>query len=189
MSTSDQTLTDPLAVGPHGQTYMHYAAEAGHVTILRLLTTTRSSGCKLNVNALDNDGLTPLHWACLEGKHLAVQYLLESAGATVNPPDNNGETPLYLACLKGSLPCVNQLIKHSASINQQTKSGNTSLHIAIINNNLECIERLLQCEADINLKNNAGKTPMMVVAEESKPRLRHRLLNRQDNNNWIMNNV
>ena len=45
-----------------------------------------------NINAKDNKGNTPLHWA-MELCHYWPTALLE-AGADVNAVNNNGETPL-----------------------------------------------------------------------------------------------
>ena len=51
---------------------------------------------KAEVDAKDNKGYTPLHWAADEGKEEAVFSLLQNK-AEVNAKDNNGYTPLHYA--------------------------------------------------------------------------------------------
>jgi len=48
-----------------------------------------------DVNATDQDGKTPLHWAALSGKEKVVEFLL-SKKADVNATDQDGKTPLDL---------------------------------------------------------------------------------------------
>ena len=47
-----------------------------------------------NVNAPNNDGNTPLHFALLKG-HAAAAKLLIKNDANVNATNNRGETPLH----------------------------------------------------------------------------------------------
>ena len=49
-----------------------------------------------DVNARDEEGLTPLHRAARDGRK-AVAELLIAKGANVNAANENGETPLHLA--------------------------------------------------------------------------------------------
>jgi len=49
------------------------------------------------VEAKDNDGWTPLHYASCEGHLTVVQYLVEQAGATVEATNKKGQTPLDVA--------------------------------------------------------------------------------------------
>jgi len=46
-----------------------------------------------DINAKDNEGQTPLHYAARQGQIQAVEWLLKH-GADVNPRDKNGKTPL-----------------------------------------------------------------------------------------------
>eukprot|EP00301_Raphidiophrys_heterophryoidea_P017453 c27458_g1_i1.p1 GENE.c27458_g1_i1~~c27458_g1_i1.p1 ORF type:complete len:160 (+),score=41.23 c27458_g1_i1:123-602(+) len=46
-----------------------------------------------DINELENEGLTPLHWACY-GPYISILTELLSRGADVTIKDSNNETPL-----------------------------------------------------------------------------------------------
>ena len=48
-----------------------------------------------NLNRPDNDGRTPLHWACSSGKADIVTFLLHE-GANVNSEDDTNWTPILI---------------------------------------------------------------------------------------------
>jgi len=59
-----------------------------------------------DVNARDNYGKTPLHWAVISGQKERVMLLI-SKGADVNAREKDGKTPLYWANTPGYTPsCI-----------------------------------------------------------------------------------
>src|SRR6478735_4063182 len=68
------------------------AVKDGNVEAVRGLLKER-----VDVNAPQGDGTTPLHWA-VQQDDLQTASLLIGAGAHVNVVNDNGVTPLYLAC-------------------------------------------------------------------------------------------
>ena len=50
----------------------------------------------IDVNAKDNRGSTPLHWACYSRSEIAICYLL-AWEININAQDMQGLTPLHLA--------------------------------------------------------------------------------------------
>ncbi|KYQ91235.1 hypothetical protein DLAC_08164 [Tieghemostelium lacteum] len=146
--------------GTNGENYLHLAAESGNESIVRFLSLL------ISVTSKDNEGMTPLHWAALEGKTLSVSCLLSNK-ADPNDKDNNGETPLYLAALKGSSQCLLSLINSRGQVNLQTNNGNTPLHIAIMNQNVECVELLIEKGADYNIQNDKGITARQLWAQST----------------------
>ncbi|KAH9902976.1 ankyrin repeat-containing domain protein [Cubamyces lactineus] len=50
------------------------------------------------VNAIDEDGRTPLHWAASSGSVDIARYLIDQ-GADVNRGDSGGWSPLHIACM------------------------------------------------------------------------------------------
>lgn len=58
------------AVDEDGETPMHKAVREGHLATAEVLVRIG------DVNALSNEGMTPLHWACLTGREEIVALLL-----------------------------------------------------------------------------------------------------------------
>jgi len=132
-----------------GTTPLHKALLGGHKEIAELLI---SKGA--NVNAKDNDGLTPLHWA--ETKELAE--LLITKGADVNAKWNGGLTYLHQAAVKSRNGVAEFLISKGLDVNEKDEDGNTPLDWANGNGNFRT--------ADL-LRKHGGKTSAWFKADES----------------------
>jgi ankyrin repeat protein len=122
-----------------------------------------------DVNAKDNLGRTPLHWACYKG-HVQVFQALREHGADIDARHNHGWTPLHFACLTGHWavaiellsPAVNIDTTKSRGANTKAKdiNGNTPLHFASRRGHLTLVKALLSGGADILAVNNQGQLPV-----------------------------
>jgi ankyrin repeat protein len=65
------------------------------------------------VNAKDEAGLTPLHIAVVDGRHLLLKRLID-LGADVNIPDDGGRTPLAIAIGMGDRHIIELLERSGA---------------------------------------------------------------------------
>lgn len=72
-----------------GFSLIHIAVmqEGGQPVIRELI----NAGC--DINAIDNEGKTPLRWACDLSSHLDIKYLI-SRGARIDIRDHNGVLPV-----------------------------------------------------------------------------------------------
>jgi ankyrin repeat protein len=70
-----------------GATALHWAADKGHVHVLRLLLAHGA-----NPNAVDMDGLTPLQYAALAEQEAAARLLAVLPGAKLDHCSSTGET-------------------------------------------------------------------------------------------------
>ena len=86
---------------------------------------------KSDVNAIDRNGLTPLHRAASNGNLSAVLILIKH-GADLNKRDNVGTTPLHSATQGKDSNIVEELIKNGAWVNAVDNNGSTPLHGAIL---------------------------------------------------------
>ena len=99
---------------------------------------------KLNVNAQDEDGLTPLHHAALSGNVRIISLLLES-GAIVNIPDKKGLDPLHYAAWQGYMDPVGLLLSGGADANAQSgETRDTPLHLAAQHGHYDVVALLVQ---------------------------------------------
>ena len=64
----------------------------------------------IDVNAKNEDGQTPLHFAARRGHTETVKYLVEK-GADVNAKNKYGQTPLHYAARRGHTEIVEPTYK------------------------------------------------------------------------------
>jgi ankyrin repeat protein len=109
-----------------------------------------------NVNAKNNDdGDTPLHYACYNDNTEIVKYLFEK-GANIYEKSFKGDTALHYACDKGILDMIKFLVENGASIHDKNIDDYTPLHCN--NENPLIAKYLLKKGAIINEKDKKGMT-------------------------------
>lgn len=114
------------------------------------------------VNARDDRGDTPLHWAAIRG-HWRIVAELVLAGAPVNATGADGGTPLHWACHHDRADMVGLLLDAGADPNLPDQWGRTPLHVAARRGCGEVAELLIQRGADPNSRTNEGRTPLHVA--------------------------
>jgi len=82
-----------------------------------------------DVNAIDKNGATPLHWAASEG-HTQIAKMLIESGADVNTKDKDGTTPLQWASSERHIQIAKILIEIVADVNTEDKDGTALLHFS-----------------------------------------------------------
>ena len=118
------------------------------------------------VNKADNNGVTPLYIAVIEGHSEVVQLLLAKKGIDVNAADNNGVTPLYIAAYKGHVNVIERLVEDGADVNKANINGVTPLYIAAKEGHSEVVQLLLKKEGiEVNKADNKGVTPLFIAAQ------------------------
>jgi ankyrin repeat protein len=121
------------------------------------------------VNAMSDDGSTPLHWAAEGGSAELVTMLLK-AGAEVNAMSNVGWTPLHSAAERGYAWVVTMLLEAGAEVNAKTNSGFTSgftpLHFAAQSGDAELLTMLLKAGAKPRAADGKGRTPRDLTQDD-----------------------
>ena len=119
---------------------------------------------RVDVNAPQADGATPLHWAA-HWDDLETAELLIAAGARVDAANDYGVAPLALASTNGSLAMVERLLGAGADPNAAAEHGAASLMFAARTGNLDVIDALLAAGAEVDVPDAAhGQTALMWAA-------------------------
>jgi hypothetical protein len=121
-----------------GRTALMYVKDTEMVTELVIVGA--------DVNAVDNEGNTPLIIASgLDNKEV-IQKLIES-GADINAENKEGVTPIVAAIEDAKVENVEVLIKAGVNINKKNKDGKTALTCAKENEQFDIVELLLSHRA------------------------------------------
>ncbi len=142
-----------------GRTLLHSACGREGLDVIEYLV---SKG--LDVNAQDDNGVTPLMIAADAGSSEKVQYLL-SKGADPFAKNKSGETLLYYAAGGGLDWFVEDLIAAKIDPNASTQTGWTPLHSAASSGNKNVVEILMSKGADVKAKTNRGYTLIHLAIE------------------------
>jgi ankyrin repeat protein len=111
------------------------------------------------LNATDDDGYTPLHWAGIRAQWDTARFLIDE-GADLNIQGGDGGTPLNWVVHHDNLEIVELMFKKGARLNIKNKWGMTELHTAIWRGNIQAVEFLLDHGSDPLIKTNEGWTAM-----------------------------
>jgi ankyrin repeat protein len=160
-----------------GSTLLHHAAIEGRKDVAELLLAS-----KADVNAIDNDGGTPLMNAAAEtagvsrshqdGAKQVMELLLDN-GANVNSRANTngaGMTALHYAVFSvgqhNRVDVVELLLSKGADVRARTSpDGVTPLALAASGGLTDIVELLLANKADVNAKAANGATPLSAAIQ------------------------
>jgi ankyrin repeat protein len=118
-----------------------------------------------NVNQTDNQGLSALASACMNGNFNTVQLLIKN-NADLNIQNKFSSTPLSLACFNGQTDIVRVLLENGADVNLQDQEGHTALFEACLHGSKDIVEILLAHGANLNHKNIHGSTAFQIAKEK-----------------------
>jgi uncharacterized protein len=135
------------------------AVKTGEEDLIRTLIRQNA-----DINVVERDGSTPLHWAVYHEQPGIVKSLID-AGADVGATNREGITPLSLAVQNGDAVTTRILLDAGASVHQTLANGETPLMMAARTGDLETIQLLLDRGADINATERLrGTTALMWAA-------------------------
>ncbi|KAH0617642.1 hypothetical protein JD844_016091 [Phrynosoma platyrhinos] len=94
----------------------------------------------------DNDGCTPLHYACRQGVPLSVNSLLE-LDVSIYSKSRDKKSPLHFAASYGRINTCHRLLRDMEDtrlLNEGDKKGMTPLHLAAQNGHEKVVQFLLK---------------------------------------------
>lgn len=154
----------------HGRSRLHVAAEKGHDKVVSALVCT-----SLDINAADNDSITPLMLACGNG-HVATAKALLIAGAHVESSGKDGRSPIDFAVQKGHKDVLKAVLEFGVSVpdlrERDDEVGGGILRDALFSgvryDQADIVEILLDAGANIEFiflrDDYYGWTPLLVAA-------------------------
>ncbi|MDQ7826235.1 MAG: ankyrin repeat domain-containing protein [Candidatus Eremiobacteraeota bacterium] len=145
-----------------GWTPLHWALTKPQDSI-EIVEFLVSSGA--DINAKDNNNITPFSLAVAHSKKKCADYLL-SKGADINSADKFGTTALHGALILGNDAMESYLLEHNARVNVKGEKGNTPLHLAAWNGKIRLMKPLVEKGADITARDDSGYTALMISAQE-----------------------
>lgn len=112
----------------------HRAARDGFLDVLRQASSKE-------MNATDEDGMTPTLWAAYHG-NMAALKLIVARGGDPDKCDLWGSTPLHLAAANGHKNCLSFLVAFGANVWCLDNDYHTPLDIAATNSHMDCVRFL-----------------------------------------------
>src|SRR5438445_632903 len=113
---------------------------------------------KVDVNAAQPDGATPLAWAIQLGERRMAEALLDR-GANPNLALPSGATPIIVAMQYRHTVAALAVLESGADIGVRDRAGNTILHLASQAGDLKLVGALLAKHADPNARTPKSMAP------------------------------
>ncbi len=129
------------------------------------------------VNAIDSDGLTPLHLAAEYGHRQIVELLLQE-GADINAKSGFKRTPLHFAASSGHDEIVSLFIEKGAELNKNDSFVLTPIFQAAYNGHKNIVEMLLSNGINLNATEKNSVTLLHAAAISGNPELVEMLLDK-----------
>ncbi len=120
------------------------------------------------IDAIDEDGYTPLHYACIMRMHGIIRALHEAA-ADVTAQDHRGLTPLHWAAMQLDDYTLSLLCSHVFDLDLTDKQNRTPLYMACVEGRdveghtdtaalKKCVACMLTHQPNVNTYDKAGYT-------------------------------
>ncbi|XP_014229906.2 ankyrin-3-like [Trichogramma pretiosum] len=152
-----------------GNTPLHLAVKNGYLKTSEILLTRGA-----DPNSANQEGSTPLHIICRDGRSNLLKLFFKIANAIgypvwVNVSDKEGNTPLHLTISHKSMKNSEILLVNGANPNLADKNGYTALHLisntrphAVMQQFFEIVDKKQQT-VQIDARDNKGWTPLHMV--------------------------
>ena len=146
----------------HKRTVLHIAASNGSVELFELLY---SKSKRIDINAQDDRGWTPLHFATSKGHYKLCRHIIKYKNIKISVANEERNTPfLYLCKLSldtsdGSDSVVQYyrtlvaFYSKGVDLNERNKQGESPLHCAARCGNPEAVNFLCRKGVDVNVVN------------------------------------
>ncbi|MDP3787708.1 MAG: ankyrin repeat domain-containing protein [Candidatus Chromulinivorax sp.] len=122
----------------------------------------------VNLQAQDDFGYTPLHWACVHNA-IDVAKLFILKGCNIHTKNNDDWSLLHTTAGNNSLELVKLLIQKGVNIENKDNFGKTPLNSAVCTHAIETVKFLIDAGADVNAQDNTHATPLLCLSVYLEP--------------------
>ncbi|KID84168.1 ankyrin 2,3/unc44 [Metarhizium guizhouense ARSEF 977] len=165
----------------YGHSAISYAAEHGHLEVVKMLASGRKSAIDAKTltaastrmgkakdssimtffldNDIDGSLVDSVLRIAVSEEFDEVVSLLVGRGANVNTTYESTSTPLHKAARRGNVGICKILLEAGATVDSETKEKETPLILAVSRGHQEVSEQLLHSGADPLAATSSGKTP------------------------------
>ncbi|CAH8875997.1 unnamed protein product [Trichobilharzia szidati] len=131
--------------------------------IIELIEPSDPQVAGYDVNQLDDEDVSLLHWAAINNRLAIARYLL-SKGAQIDRPGGRlAATPLHWAIRQSHLSMVHFLMQRGADPTLMDNTGLACIHVAIQMGNIPIIVYLLSHGVNVDVRDANGLTPLMIA--------------------------
>jgi uncharacterized protein len=129
-----------------------------------------------DVNAAEQNGTTPLHWA-VYGRNADIVKQLLAAGAKPNVVNQFGSSPMQEAAITGDAEIIKMLLAAGADPDSANADGQTALMVVARTGKIDAAKALLIAGAHVNaIESFGGQSALMWASAESQPAMIRLLL-------------
>jgi len=160
---------DPRVADGDGNTPLHHAARSSDPGVVALLRDAAAE-----IDAINQDGLSPLGVACVAGNWRLAKFLLERGAR----PEPAGGQPVLLAAAateEDDPAGVQLLLKHLAKVDTRDGQRRSALHEAALAGHIDIVNTLLAAGADVHAHDALGRTPWLEAARGGRIAVLERL--------------
>ena len=132
----------------------------------------------VNVDAMDQEGLTALYFACWCGHHDIAETLLDHGAdmSALRGSWEGAQSPFHVASAYGHASIVKLFLDRECAVDIKSQISCTALYYACYSRRLKCVEVLLAHGADATIKNVFGTTPFGQAMKKRWPENRQALI-------------
>lgn len=122
-----------------------------------------------DVNAVQGDGMTALHWAAMNDDLELAQVLIHAGSHVSAATRLDAYTPILIAARNGNAAILEALLKAGADAKAPTTNGASALMLAAASGSADAAKMLLDHGADVNAKErDRGETALMFAAAANR---------------------
>ena len=121
---------------------------------------------ELNINTVDSDGWTALHWCSVNGHTQLVKKIIARLSlqpSTINMYDIYGRNSAMLAANIGHLEVLKELLRRGSTVDSVDKDGKSGLMLAARCDHVDCVVELHKHGADIDRIDSDGQSALFLA--------------------------